>query len=271
MQGRIGVIGIELEKSGLDRFSKLSTITKLQPVFAFENEDMQLIIKRMLESGHRRLPIVNKSKSLVGIITLMDFLDSFLRREDLKEPISKLMIRDIQHVDSEDTIGLLLQKFKISRRGGFPVTSNNKLEGMVSERDIVKHFDQTNFGFPVEAIMTRKPFFVHSHITILDCLKSMVNTRYRRLPIVTGRKLAGIVTAMDILKYIKDNDYNFVALQNPLADIIIENVLSAGKDHDVSDSIKIMQKKNVGGLPVVDDKGNLGGFVTERNIVEVIL
>jgi len=271
LQGRIGVIGIELEKSGLDRFNKINTITKLQPVFSFENEDMQHIIKKMLDSGHRRLPIVNKSNSLVGIITLMDFLDAYLRKQDLKEKISSIMIRDVQHVDSDDSIGLLLQKFKISRRGGFPVTYKNKLEGMVSERDIVKHFDKSNFGFSVGEVMTKKPFFVHSHISILDCLKSMVNTRYRRLPLVAERKLVGIVTAFDILEYIKENDYNFVSLQNPLKDIVIDDVLSADKNQDVSESIKTMKKKNIGGLPVTDGNGILEGFITERDILEVIV
>ncbi|MFH0711250.1 MAG: CBS domain-containing protein, partial [Candidatus Aenigmatarchaeota archaeon] len=222
-------------------------------------------------SGHRRLPVVNKSNSLVGIITLRDFLDAYLRRQDVKEKVSSIMTRDVQYVDADDSIGLLLQKFKISRRGGFPVTHKNRLVGMVSERDIVKHFESISFGISVSDIMTKKPFFVHSHISILDCLKTMVNTNYRRLPLVTDRKLVGIVTAMDILKYIKENDYNFVSLTKPLKDIIIDDVLSADKNQDISDAISIMKKKNIGGLPVVDEKGVLDGFITERDIVEIII
>jgi len=271
LQGRIGVIGIELEKSGLDRFNKISSIAKLQPIFAFENATLKQIIEKMLDSGHRRLPIVNRFNSLVGIITLMDFLDAYLRREDINEKISEIMIRDVQHVDVNDSIGLLLQKFKISKRGGFPVTSKNRLVGMVSERDIVKHFEHINFGIPLEDVMTKKPFFVHQNMSILDCLKTMVNTRYRRLPLVIDRKLTGIVTAIDILKYIRDNDYNFVSLAKSLADIVIDDVISIEKNQDISDSIKLMKKKSIGGLPVTDSKNVLEGFITERDIIEVIV
>ncbi|MFH0711282.1 MAG: CBS domain-containing protein, partial [Candidatus Aenigmatarchaeota archaeon] len=95
MQGRIGVIGIELEKSGLDRFSKITSITKMQPIFCLENENIEHVIKKMLDSGHRRLPVVNKSNSLVGIITLRDFLDAYLRRQDVKEKVSSIMTRDV--------------------------------------------------------------------------------------------------------------------------------------------------------------------------------
>ena len=271
MQGRTGVIGIELEKSGLDRFAKINSITKLQPIFDFENHTIQHIIERMLESGHRRLPIVNKSNSLVGIVSLMDLLDSYLRKQDLQEKISTIMVRDVQYVDENDLIGLILQKLKMSRRGGFPVTSKGKLVGMVGERDIVKHFDNVNFGIVVEDVMTKKPFFVHSHITILDALRSMANSRYRRLPLVSDRKLVGIITALDILKYIRDNGYNFVSLMQPLKGIVIDEVLSIERKHEISDAIKLMKKKNIGGLPVTDSKGILEGFITERDIVEIII
>jgi CBS domain-containing protein len=127
--------------------------------------------------------------------------------------------------------------------------------------------------------MTKKPFFVHSNISILDCLKAMVNTHYRRLPLVTDKKVTGIVTSMDILKYIHDNgkiirnlqeDYNLAMLAKPLKDIVIDDVLCVEKGHDVSDAIKTMKKKNIGGLPVTDEKGILDGFITERDILEII-
>jgi CBS domain-containing protein len=159
----------------------------------------------------------------------------------------------------------------MSRRGGFPIASKGKLVGMVGERDIVKHFDNVNFGIVVEDVMTKKPFFVHSHITILDALRSMANSRYRRLPLVSDRKLVGIITALDILKYIRDNGYNFVSLMQPLKGIVIDEVLSIERKHEISDAIKLMKKKNIGGLPVTDSKGILEGFITERDIVEIII
>jgi len=62
-------------------------------------------------------------------------------------------------VKKSDSIEFVLQKIKLSRRGGLPILKKRKLVGMVSERDFVKYFDKVKFGKNVGEIMTKKPFF----------------------------------------------------------------------------------------------------------------
>lgn len=189
----------------------------------------------------------------------------------MSEKISVIMNRDVIFCNATDPIGLILQKFKFSRRGGFPILSKKRLAGMVSERDFVKYFSNVDFGMKVEELMTRKPFFVKPDITILDCLKSIVNTRYRRLPVVQNHKLIGIETGTDILKYVSENEFSFSSLAKPIESIMIRDVISVAKEKDISDAIKKMKTKDVGGLPVIDDKNNLEGYITERDILEEIV
>ena len=202
----------------------------------------------------------------------MDILDSFLRGQKFDEKISTIMTRDIIFCESEDSIGYVLQKFKISRRGGLPILDKKKrIVGMVSERDFVKYFSNVEFGTKVEEIMTGKPFFVPPSISILDCLKSLVNTHYRRLPVVEDKKLIGIVTGIDFLRHIKEKDLNISNFKTSVGQILIKDVISISKEKDVSEAIRLMKTKDIGGIPVIDENKNLDGIITERDILEEII
>jgi CBS domain-containing protein len=264
-------MSIELEKAGLDRFHSVIKIAKPNPAFCKESEKIADAVKKILSTGHRRIPIITRKNEVVGILSLMDILNAFLRRQSMGDKVSTIMSRDVIFCNATDPMGLILQKFKFSRRGGFPILNKKKMVGMVSERDFVKYFSNVDFGIKVEELMTRKPFFVTPNITILDCLKSIANTRYRRLPVVKSSKLIGIETGTDILKYINENEFSFSSLAKPIESIMIKDVISISKEKDVSDAIKKMKTKDIGGLPVVDDKNNLEGFITERDILEEIV
>jgi len=167
----------------------------------------------------------------------------------------------------------VLNKFKISRRGGFPVVEKKRLVGMVSERDFVALLCSRDTGVHAEDIMTRKPMVVQSGISILDCLKTMVNTHYRRLPVVTqpaGGELVGIVTSSDLLKYIYNSGYSFDALDEPIDEIVIKNLYTLRPEDDVSRAANTMVSRRVGGLLVVSGQNTLEGILTERDILEHI-
>ena len=264
-------MSIDLSLLGLDKEQKIIQFSELNPTYCFENETINKVVDKIMEKGHRRLPVLSKDKKVVGIITTMDILGAFLRRENFSEPISTIMNREVIFCDANETLGYVLMKFKFSRRGGFPITKNGKLVGMISERDIIKRLISFNFGIRVEEVMTKKPFFINPDISVLDAIKSMVNTHYRRLPLVKDRKLVGIFTSADALSYLKENDFNFSTLLVPVSTIFVKSVYYIERDKDLSEAIKEMVVRDVGGLPVVDEDKNLEGIITERDILEEII
>lgn len=263
-------MSIELSKAGLNKTQKIVQIADLDPIFCYEDESIKNVMDRIIEKGKRRLPVLTRKKKLVGIITTMDILGAFLRRQSFEEPISTIMNREVIFCDVDETIGNVLLKFKFSRRGGFPVTKDGKLVGMVSERDIVRRFASVEFGMKVEEIMTKKPFFLNKTSSILESIKTMVNTHYRRLPLVEGKKLVGIVTSADALLYLKKVNLEFSELNSPVLPTFAKEVYFIEKDRDVSEAIREMVRHDVGGLPVVDEDKVLEGMITERDILEEI-
>jgi len=260
---------MRLEFGGLKRDQKIITVANLNPTCAEEKESIRNVAEKILKTGHRRIPITSKGK-LVGIITSMDILDAFLRREDMNREVSTIMVREVIFCEKDESMEFVLQKFKISRRGGFPIVDEDeKVIGIVTERDFVRRFANVEFGVKVEDVMTKKPLYLKGNITILDGLKTIVNTRYRRIPLLEDGKLVGIVTAGDILRFIYENNFEHTPLLLQ-GSIFRKKVYSIDKNLDVSDAIKKMIEYDVGGLSVVDENGRLEGIITERDVLEEI-
>jgi len=260
---------MELEKSGLNRFARITTISNNKPIFCVSTDNIDSAVTKIISSGHRSLPVIDEKDNIVGIVTAADIMDSFLIGQDFSHPVSEIMHRDVMTCNYDDTIGFILQKFKMSRRGRLPITQNKKLVGIVSERDIVKYFVNINFQRKVESTMTSKPLFVASSISILEAIKTIVNTHYRRLPINDSGKLVGFIMANDLLKVLKTRNYRFSQLQDSLATVMIKNIVTVRKEDDISSAIKAMIVHDIDGV-LVSDNNRLEGILTERNILEQI-
>jgi len=264
-------MSIDLALSGLKRDQKIISIAKLNPIFCREKDLIKQVVEKMLTTDYRRMAILSSKGKISGIITTMDILDAFLRKQSFDEAISTIMSREVITCNADDNVYFLLQKFKISRRGGFPVLDDGKLVGMVSERDIVKRFASVPFGIAVSEVMTKRPFFIKPSLSIFDATKALVNTHYRRLPIVEGNKLVGLITTIDLLKQIQKYNFDSSNLHTPVDDISIKQIYTVLKNQDVSDAISVMVQHDVGGVPVIDSNNMLDGMITERDILEEIV
>lgn len=85
------------------------------------------------------------------------------------------------------------------------VDSDNKVIGIVTERDIMKrlvHEKKDPNTTPVADIMTENPRVAKETDSVLDWLRIMSNDRFRRVPIVDeDKRLISIMTQGDFVSY----------------------------------------------------------------------
>lgn len=99
------------------------------------------------------------------------------------------------------TIAKLLAKHRI---GAIVVCdSANKVEGIISERDIVR--DLANDGadimqYPVSRCMTKKVVSCTSEDTIQSVMEIMTENHFRHMPVCEDDKLIGIISIGDVVK-----------------------------------------------------------------------
>jgi CBS domain-containing protein len=87
--------------------------------------------------------------------------------------------------------------------GALVVIDENKLKGIVSERDFVRSIAESErclIDAPVSKYMTRVVITVESDQTVDDCMKLMTDNHIRHLPVVEKGEVIGVISIGDIVK-----------------------------------------------------------------------
>lgn len=87
--------------------------------------------------------------------------------------------------------------------GALLVIGDNKIAGILSERDIVRKVDllgKTSTTAKVSEIMTEKVLYVNASQPIEECMALMTEKRIRHLPVLENDELLGVISIGDVLR-----------------------------------------------------------------------
>ncbi len=138
--------------------------------------------------------------------------------------LMKIRIKDVMNtrprtVSPNTSIDGLMDRLLGQIEGCFPVVDKNKrLVGIVTESDILQVLHPAvpqkivgsvlreamkSTARTVEEIMTKRPVSVTPDMTVTEALILMAAHKLRRLPVVEGNKLVGLLSFRDIIKLYK--------------------------------------------------------------------
>ena len=84
---------------------------------------------------------------------------------------------------------------------GAPVlSSDSKLVGMITEFDLLLAIDYVGEAIPISRVMTRDVTAVSPRTDLEEARKMFIDHHYRRLPVVDGEKVVGVLCRRDILR-----------------------------------------------------------------------
>jgi CBS domain-containing protein len=115
------------------------------------------------------------------------------------DKIRDIMTDDVECCTLLDNVFEVATKMKEWNVGAIPITDGEKLVGMITDRDIVvrgvaeKHPGSTK----VEDIMSEQLVTVTPDTDTKDAARLMAEHQIRRLPVVEGERLVGIVALGD--------------------------------------------------------------------------
>ena len=96
--------------------------------------------------------------------------------------------------------------------GCLVVLENETLIGVFTERDYARKVilkGRSSKETSIRDIMSSKPIFVDCDTSIDDCMELMTDKFIRHLPVLENGKMIGLVSIVDIVKYIID-EKNFI-------------------------------------------------------------
>jgi CBS domain-containing protein len=88
--------------------------------------------------------------------------------------------------------------------GAVLVMSKGRMEGILSERDIVRVLGDRGAGVldePVSSVMTHKVISCRETDTVAAIMEMMTLGKFRHLPVVEGDKVVGLISIGDIVKW----------------------------------------------------------------------
>ena len=124
-----------------------------------------------------------------------------------------IMTRDIITVEPTMSVKALAMTLIKNQISGAPVAGKNgKIVGVVSEADIV-----AKKGKDVKAIMSTKLISISEETPVEEIAQLMTTHKIKRLPVMRGDEIVGIVSRADIVSAIALGKH--VALHTPVYDL----------------------------------------------------
>ena len=108
-------------------------------------------------------------------------------------------------ISPDATVFEAIQMMADKNIGALLVTENEKLVGIISERDYTRKVvikGKSSRTTAVKEILSSHVIHVTPAHTVEECLRLMTDHRFRHLPVLDGEKVAGIVSIGDLVNWI---------------------------------------------------------------------
>jgi CBS domain-containing protein len=110
----------------------------------------------------------------------------------------------VQSVEPDAKLSAAIRLLGERKIGAVLVMNGGRIEGILSERDIVRVLGERGAGVldePVSAVMTRKVVSCRSADTVAAIMEMMTLGKFRHLPVLEGEKVVGLISIGDVVKW----------------------------------------------------------------------
>ena len=138
--------------------------------------------------------------------------DDFMRKND---PVSHIMTKDVTTLDVSDPLSKARKLFESAAIHHLPVVSGDELVGILSWTDLMR----VSFGefgnqdsrsldavldhtYKLSDVMQSALVTMQIGSTVRDAAQVLSTSNFHSLPIVDGKKLVGLVTSTDLIRFL---------------------------------------------------------------------
>jgi acetoin utilization protein AcuB len=126
--------------------------------------------------------------------------------------------------------------------------------------------------------MTPDPITVDPDTSMLDADHLMKENKIRCLPVMKGGKLVGIVTEHDVkaasastATTLDVHELMYLVSKIKVKEIMTKDPVTIREDDTVEEAAALMLRRKISRLPVLSDRGDLVGVITDTDIFKVLV
>ena len=244
----------------------INTIMSKDVITLSPDESLKSAINNMCSHNVSCIVAVKEGKP-AGILTERDIIymqvnnidsDSVLLQTVMKSPV----IAVSEETEIPEAANLMVIN---GLRRVVVVDDEHKVIGIVTQTDIIKNLSIDSFVTykKAEQIMNRKLISVREDDTLMKAISLMADNRISCILVITGNKPQGIITEHDITRSLSEG-----TISKDIREIMKSPVVQAGKDINIYDAAKLMDKNNIRSLTIVDYNGDAIGIITKSDIIK---
>lgn len=174
--------------------------------------------------------------------------------------VRDVMVDDVAYVTVPGTREQLMAVCKSKHISGVPVLKEGQVVGVVTRQDVLSNRDENQIAL----LMHRNPIIISPEATIAEAAEIILSHGIRRLPVVVGEKLVGLITIADIIREIAKRDY-----KESISNYIGDNTMAVWDDMPLSVVGRIMELARVKAAPVLNSELELVGLITDLDLINV--
>ena len=125
--------------------------------------------------------------------------------------------------------------------------------------------------------MTPDPVTIAPDTPVLEAIKLLKEKGFRRLPVVEGGRLVGIVTDKDLKDAMPSKattlsiwELNYLLSKLTVSEVMAKPVITVGADEPLEEAALLMEEYKVGGLPVLEGD-RLVGIITITDVLRAFI
>ncbi|HNY79260.1 MAG: CBS domain-containing protein [Sedimentisphaerales bacterium] len=121
---------------------KAKDIMTTEVVAVSKDADIYRAIRMMVENNVTGLPVIDKDRMLVGVVTEKDVLKLLYEVEDRPGKVEDYMTRAVVAFDQETEIGTVADGLAASHFRRVPILNHGRLVGIISRKDVIQHIKE---------------------------------------------------------------------------------------------------------------------------------
>ena len=134
-----------------------------------------------------------------------------------------------------------------------------KLIGIVTRKDILRQAEETQIAL----LMSSEPLTIRPDVTLNEAAEIMTRMNVRRLPVVDGENLIGILSVSDLVSAVaKLNDHREIG-----AGFVSKKTYALWEDTPLPVVGRIMELAHSDAMPILNSENKLTGIISERDLI----
>jgi acetoin utilization protein AcuB len=126
--------------------------------------------------------------------------------------------------------------------------------------------------------MTQNPITIEEDVSIIEAIHLLKEKNIRRLPVMRGASIAGLVTEKMLLGYMPTKatsldqwEVHYLLSKTPVKAAMNPSPYTVRAETPLAEAARLLHDRKLNGVIVVDAEGHLAGLLTTTNALEALI